>query len=219
MILTKMLTRDQDLSNITAQPQLDAQQVFDQSLAQSARNAIYEGIGNPAQNATGLLNRLAASENMTDRLGQVFGPRAVDYQQGLANEVARVQTARTVDPNFGSQTAVRAADAGGLTAADLVTGAIDLKTGGFTTAIRQAMRFFAEGSGLTHAEREAIARILTGPAEASPAQVQAVRTVVTNAAYRGVEIPDELVTFIDIAAIPQLGRVGSESHPAHWGEY
>lgn len=76
-----------------------------------ARQAIEEAIGRPTEGATGTLNRLATSTNSRRNLGTLFGEdEAARYQAAIGREVDRLQNARFISPNTGSQSAPRLVD-------------------------------------------------------------------------------------------------------------
>lgn len=125
------------------------------ALQLGARNKLIGDIGRPAEGAQGLLNRLSGSNNIGENLTTTFGDAAGPFRQGIGNEASRVQTARAIDPLYGSKTAVNNEDSA---AQSLVEGALDLKK----TLIRGALRKLSEGLTLTDAERKAIVEMGVG---------------------------------------------------------
>lgn len=77
------------------------------------RDSLVAGIEQPTAGGTGFLNRVANSNQQTSNLANQFGPEAGGrFQAGVGNEVSRVQNARFISPNTGSQTALRSEEAG-----------------------------------------------------------------------------------------------------------
>jgi hypothetical protein len=129
------------------------------ALQVGARNRLNGVIGAPPEGATGILNKLSTSPNMTQKLGQVFGEdAAANYQAGIGNEVHRAQVARGVDPLFGSKTAVNAEDSNAL---GLIEGALDFKKNAFKAALQKLQ----QGLTLTDAEAKALVELGTGRAD------------------------------------------------------
>ena len=125
-----------------------------------AARAIEEGIGRPAEGSTGALNTIATSTNMRRNLTALFGEQdAARYQAAINQIVERVQNARFINPNTGSQSMGRAVDE------SLVEGVPTSTTG----ALLQIFGKIARGATLTDAERSAIVRLGTGSADAAPA--------------------------------------------------
>lgn len=152
--------------------------LVDNSAALASKNAISEAIGNPTQTATGLLNRLSSSNNMGRKLGTAFGDRAEPYREGIGNEVRRLQNARAIDPNIGSQTALRQAD-GVQEASDLVQGVTSLTSPvGVVNAIFNVIKKVQSGATITEAEREALVDILLSKPEITIQEVQAAAQAV-----------------------------------------
>lgn len=123
------------------------------------RSSIVEGIGAPAANATGYLNRLSSGTNAGDVLTTTFGQETADrFRQGIGNEVSRVQNARFIDPTTNSQTASRAMDE------SLVSGGnLPRSISGVVLSLIDRVR---TGATLTDAERAAIVRLGSGDATA-----------------------------------------------------
>lgn len=131
------------------------------------RSSIVEGIGAPAANATGYLNRLASGTNAGDVLTTTFGQEVADrFRQGIGNEVSRVQNARFIDPTTNSQTASRAMDE------SLVSGGnLPRSISGVVLSLIDRVR---TGATLTDAERAAIVRLGSGDATAGLNTLQAI---------------------------------------------
>lgn len=116
------------------------------------RQSIVNAVERPAQGSTGLLNRLATSNNQTANLADTFGPEAgARFQAGVGNEVQRVQNARFINPNTGSQTAPRGDEAA------LIDALPSLRQG-FLSHVITLLR---NGTTLTATERAAIVRLGT----------------------------------------------------------
>lgn len=123
------------------------------------RSDMVRAIGEPADNATGVLNRFGSSPNMGDRLATTFGDQAAsDYQQSLRNIVSQVNNARFINVNKGSQSAPLLADTA------LVDGLASPKG----AAIKYLLDKLKAGATLTDAEREAIVNLATGSPDAVP---------------------------------------------------
>lgn len=72
------------------------------------RQSITDAIDSPTAGSTGLLNRLATSTKQGKNLATTFGQEPTDaFRAGLSNEIAKVNNARYINPNTGSQTALR----------------------------------------------------------------------------------------------------------------
>jgi hypothetical protein len=124
-----------------------------QPLAQvGAARELEDVIGRPAENATGLLNRLATGTNPGRNLAEIFGPdEAARYRDAIGREIERVGNARFISPNTGSQTAPRAAD-------DALIDLPPMSKIGILKAIVDKVR---RGITLTDAEREALLQLGT----------------------------------------------------------
>jgi hypothetical protein len=121
----------------------------------SAR-ALEEAIGKPAENSTGVLNRISTATNPGRNLSATYGAdTARDYQQSIAQMVDQVKTARYIDPNTNSQTAGRIADQ------SLVEGVLNFPKTPMGWAM-SALEKFQRGATLNDAERQAIVEIATG---------------------------------------------------------
>lgn len=119
------------------------------------RQAIVDAIQHPAAGSTGVLNRFATGTEQARNLTSSFGPRAAQYFQGaIQNEVRRLQNARFVSPNTGSQTALREAEHGLLT---MVTPRLG--------HIAAALDWLKRTGTLTAAQRAEIVRLGTSEAE------------------------------------------------------
>lgn len=118
------------------------------------REAIETAIGRPTEGATGILNRLATSNNQGRNLGAAFGEEpAQTYQAGLGNLIDQVQNARFINPGSNSQTAGRSVDA-----ALVDQQPVPKSIMGVVGAILDKVRM---GATLTDAEREAIIQLGT----------------------------------------------------------
>lgn len=108
---------------------------------------IEEMIGRPAENATGLLNRLSSGTNASRNLGEAFGPEdASAYRDAIQNEIRRVRNARLIDPTLNSRTAERL-DA--LAEVEMPKASVHNIVMGLVNKIRQ-------GATLTDLERKAV---------------------------------------------------------------
>lgn len=127
-----------------------------------ARQAITDAIGQPAEGATGVLNRIGSGTNIGRNLRETFGePAAADYQGAIKNTVEQVRNARFIDPNTGSPTAPRLADE------TLVENIPTSKRG----AVQWIVDKFKSGATLTDQERGLLVRLATGQAEATAERV------------------------------------------------
>lgn len=121
------------------------------------RQAIIDAIQRPAEGSTGALNRLSTSEQQRQNLTTSFGPDVASrFQAGISNEARRLQNARFISPNTGSQTALRTADA------SLVE---SLPIEGKVGLIKTIWNTIRQGDILSDAEREAIVRLGTSEAD------------------------------------------------------
>lgn len=138
------------------------------------RSAITEAIGAPTEGATGVLNRLANSNNQTLNLTATYGPEAArDFQTGIGNEISRVRNSRFISPNTGSQTELRLQDSGLL---DIPTSKVGL--------IGHVWDKIKSSSQLTEQERNALVRMGTSEArlqELARANPSLTRTALTQA--------------------------------------
>lgn len=76
-----------------------------------AARSLETAIGAPAEGATGILNRIATSPNMTRNLGSIFGQADANrYQGGIDNLTSQLNNARFMASSTGSQSIGRAAD-------------------------------------------------------------------------------------------------------------
>lgn len=120
------------------------------------RDSIVAGINHPTAGATGFLNRLANSTEQTDNLAAHYGqPAGSQFQQGIANEIARINNARFITPSSGSQTAGRLQDSGLLSL-------IPTSKAGL---IAHAMDALRNGLTLTESQRQAIVRLGTSESD------------------------------------------------------
>lgn len=119
---------------------------------------IEDQIGRPREGATGLLNRLSTATNTGRNLEELFGPEeAARYQRAIELEVERVNNARFISPNDGSQSAPRLMD-------DALAEIPPMSKLGLIRAVLDKLR---RGATLTDAEREALlqfgtSRVRTG---------------------------------------------------------
>lgn len=112
-------------------------------------------IERPTQGATGALNRVSSSTRARNNLSETFGESpAADYQASIGNTVEQVQNARQINPNTGSQTAVRQAD-------EALVESIPLSKMGLVAKILER---FKAGATLTDTERGELVRLATSPA-------------------------------------------------------
>jgi hypothetical protein len=143
-----------------------------------AARAIEGAVGRPKGDATGLLNRLTSSTNARRNLETLWGPdEAARYQDAIGNEVDRVNNARFINPNVGSQTAGRLADE------TLVEMPPMSKTGMLLGAVRAIQR----GATLTDAEREQIVKL--GLSGNLPPQAQSLLKVLSPYLGGAVAVP------------------------------
>jgi plasmid stabilization system protein ParE len=113
---------------------------------------IEDQIGRPREGATGLLNRLSTATNTGRNLEELFGPEeAARYRDAIEREVQRVNNARFVNPNDGSQSAPRLMD-------DALVDLPPMSKLGILRAIVDKIR---RGASLTDAEREALMQLGT----------------------------------------------------------
>lgn len=116
------------------------------------RQSITDAIQRPAEGSTGTLNRLSTSNQQTQNLTATFGPEAAQrFQSAISREARRLQKARQISPNTGSQTQLRTIDEA---LVNVVTG-----QGGYFRAFADWIR--GATSTLTQAEREAVVRLGT----------------------------------------------------------
>jgi hypothetical protein len=119
------------------------------------RQALTDAIQRPAEGATGVLNRISTSNAQGQNLEATFGPNAArDYQTGVGNEVDRLKNARFINPNTGSQTALRIQEAG---LVDIPTSGVGIVARIFDTIRR--------GGALTDQERTALVKLGTTEAK------------------------------------------------------
>lgn len=112
-------------------------------------------IERPTEGATGVLNRVASSTRATKNLASTYGDQpAADYQRSVGNAVEKVQNARFINPNSGSQTAPRLAD-------ETLVERIPTSKAGLVKAILDR---FKAGATLTEAERAELVKLATGDA-------------------------------------------------------
>lgn len=116
------------------------------------RQAITDSIERPAANSTGTLNRLATGTHQGNNLTATFGPQASEaFRAGLTNEIAKVNNARFINPNTGSQTALRGDELSLVEAVPTSKGAI----------LSKAISAIRNGLTLTATQRAAIVRMGT----------------------------------------------------------
>lgn len=122
------------------------------------RQALLDKISAQTGGNTGAVMNIAKSDQDTRNLAATFGAdKGASYQQQIANEATRVSKANFISPNTGSQTQLRADDAGNLMNKGVPTSLYDL-------AIRVYDTVRGHGAPLTEAERSAIVRMGTTPA-------------------------------------------------------
>jgi hypothetical protein len=115
------------------------------------RQALTDAIGAPAGNATGLLNRLATGTNTGRNLASTFGENpAADYRASLSNLIDKTNTARSINPNTGSPTALRLSD----------EQLVELPTSK-AGVVKWIVDKFRSGATLTDAEREELVKLAT----------------------------------------------------------
>lgn len=126
------------------------------NVAQTAgARTLEDAIGRPAENATGVLNRISTATNPGRNLSATYGADAAgDYRQSIGQMVEQVQNARFINPNTNSQTA------GKLNDQSLVEGALNLPKTPLGWAVA-ALEKFQRGATLNDAERQAIVEIAT----------------------------------------------------------
>lgn len=123
-----------------------------------AARDLEDAIGRPAANATGVLNRIGTATSTGRNLGQAFGPdQAADYRAAINNLITRVNNARAINPNTGSQTATRLQDE-----ALVELPSLPKSPFGVVMAI---LRKIQAGATLTDAERELLLRAATSQAD------------------------------------------------------
>lgn len=116
------------------------------------RQALLDAIERPAAGQTGILNRVASSDQQGANLATSFGAKnAASYQEAITNEVSRLRNANAISPNTGSQTALRQGDAA---LVDLPQ--IPRSATGFVLALVNKIR---AGAAMTPAERAEIVRL------------------------------------------------------------
>lgn len=118
------------------------------------RSEMERMIGAPAEGSTGVLNRIATGTNPRRVLEEAYGLEDASlYRDGLSREIERLQNARFISPNTGSQTATRLMDESLVDLPDIPTGPIGL--------IRMALDKIRRGVTLTDAEREVLVSLGT----------------------------------------------------------
>jgi hypothetical protein len=109
-------------------------------------------IGAPAENATGVLNRLSSGTNTGRVQAATFGDEtAATYRDALGREIERVNNARFISPNNNSQTAGRLFD----------SSLVDVPTFSKVGLARALFEKLQRGVSLTEAERTALVEIGT----------------------------------------------------------
>ena len=130
-----------------------------------------EGVlGRPTENATGAINRISSSTNTGRNLSTLFGDEeAQSYQQALANEVKRLENARSIDPGQNSRTALNLEDAGNIQKPTI---------GNMVSGIIQKIR---NGATLTDEEAEVLVKLGTSQANPDIVPMQAPKQLVSPA--------------------------------------
>lgn len=119
-----------------------------------AARSLETAIGAPAEGATGVLNRIATSPNMTRNLGSIFGQGdASRYQSGIGNLTDQLNNARFMASSTGSQSIGRAAD---------MVDPIQLPQGPIS-ALLMAIEKVRRGVQLTEAESEILMGLAQQP--------------------------------------------------------
>lgn len=121
-----------------------------------AARGLETAIERPAQNATGVLNRIATSSRSASNLENAFGPEAASrYRTSIGQLVDQVNNARFINPNSDSQTMGRLSDQA------LVEAIPQTKTAWVLTLIRKVKA----NATLTDAERELLVKLATTKAD------------------------------------------------------
>lgn len=124
------------------------------------RDALTNSIRHPAAGATGVLNRVGTSTEQGENLAALYGEGAANkFRKGITNEIDRLQNARFINPNMGSQTMPRALDAMVLESVPTTKAAI----------LAKALSVLKSGSTLTPAQSAEVVRM-----GISPAKMQAI---------------------------------------------
>lgn len=105
--------------------------------------------------ATGVARQISRGEAQQGRNASLLGGRgAQDLEQGMANEVRRVDNTRYIDPRTGSQTFGNTQDA---LASDLIDLGANIKTGGVWSTVRAASKWL-RNAGVRGVDAERLAR-------------------------------------------------------------
>lgn len=149
------------------------------------RSEIERSMGAPAEGSTGYLNKLSSGTNPRRVLDETFGEQdSALYRDAISREVEKLQNARFINPNSGSQTAPRLLD----------EALVDLPPMSKVGLLKAAIDKIRRGTTLTDAEREALMSLGTRQIEA-PANLPMIPEV---------KVPERLMT---PAMRQQLARV------------
>lgn len=134
------------------------------------RDRIIESLGRARDGSVGPLNALSAGRNLpagpnapivARNLEATFPGQGQQFQQDIGLARQQVSAANFIDPNTGSQTAPRLADAAGEGAQQIA----NVATGGKAAVLRIAFDNMRRRAGLNEAEREAVVSLGIGSAD------------------------------------------------------